>query len=215
MMKNLPYKIILMRHAESIKNVKKIHGGHGEELTDKGVNQAEEIAEIIRTQIDYKNLKIFSSTSYHTNATAKIIAERLNLSVEQPIHFKPLNLGIADGLSEEELTRIAPETQKLFEAWRRREIDIKKLKVSGMESYLDFWHRGEEIISSLPNNCNVLLSCSNSLMILLAHLLLQHHPDKTDSYKHISIKNCGIIVFDTDFKQFELDSKLTNVDLNN
>lgn len=214
-MRNLPYKIILIRHAESVKNVKKIHGGQGEALTDKGVNQATEIAELISNKIGRESLKIFSSTSYHTNATAKIIAEYLKLKVEQPIYFKPLNLGIADGLSEEELTKNFPEAQKLFEAWRRREIDIKKLKIPEMESYLDFWNRGESIISELPKNCNIILVCSNSLMILLTHFLLKNHPDKTDSYKHISIHNCGIIAFETDFKNFELDNQFTNVDIYN
>lgn len=214
-MKNLPYKIILMRHAESIKNVKKIHGGQGEDLTDEGIRQAKEVAQVIHDQIDCGNLKIYTSTSYHTTATAKIIAQSLNLTIEQPIFFMPLNLGIADGLSEDELTKKFPQAQKLFEAWRRREIDIKKLKIPGMEPYMDFWHRGEYVISQLPTSNNILLVCSNSLMILLTHVMLQNHPENTDAYRHISIKNCGLIVFETDFQRFILDNHLTNVDINN
>lgn len=75
-------KVILIRHAESVKNLKKIHGGQGEELTELGVEQAQAIAEFLKSNSLDINLKIYASTSFHTRATAQIIAETLKLPIE-------------------------------------------------------------------------------------------------------------------------------------
>ena len=213
-MKNTLHKVVLLRHAESIKNVKKIHGGHGETLTDNGKVQAIEVAEILANSLNIETLKIFSSTSFHTRATAEIIAHQLNKGVENPLEFSPLHLGVADGLSEQELRLRYPDVQALFERWRRREFDIKKLVVSQMEPYMDFWNRGMDFLSQLPQNCDIVLVCSNSLMILLAHIMLNHHPERTNKYKHLDIHNCGMVVFDRNGDEYQLNIDLTSVNVN-
>lgn len=213
-MKNTLYRIILLRHAESEKNIKKIHGGNGEKLTDVGINQAKDIANIIKNRFNIGKFKIFASTSFHTRATAEVIAKELNIGVEKPIDFKPLYLGVADGLSEEEMKEKYPSEQKLFEKWRKREIDIKELKIKDMENYMIFWRRGEKFLSNIPQNSDSMLVCSNSLMILLANILKGNHPETTQKYRHLDIENCGMIVFKTiDFKFFTIDDNLTNVNL--
>jgi len=213
-MKNLQYKIILLRHAESEKNLKKIHGGQGEALTLLGIEQAKNIAQILERKTDINKLKICTSTSFHTQATAKVISSELNIPVEVPLLFKPLFLGVADGKSEFELAEKYPEIQMLFDSWRKREIDIKKLVIPEMESYMDFWHRGEKLLKQVVSDKDVLMVCSNSLMILLTNFMLGNHPIKTDKYKHITIKNCDMITFLTsDFKKFTLCSDLTTLDI--
>lgn len=161
-MKDTPYKVILIRHAQSIKNIKKIHGGSGEELTACGKVQATDAANEIKDAMDISNLKIFTSTSYHTQATANIIGETLHIAVEKPLQFRPLYLGIADGLSESELEKADYKSYQLFAMWRLREIDIKKLKISQMESYMDFWERGVNLLHSVAFEGNSLMVCSNS-----------------------------------------------------
>lgn len=207
-------KIILIRHAESQKNIKHIHGGNGEAITPKGDLQAQEIAELLKSKLDLCRLKIYASTSFHTRETARMIASSMKLNVEQPIDFKPLNLGVADGLSEQELSQKYPDVQQLFVQWRKRLIDIKKLVVPNMESPLNFWERGKIILSQIDTNYDSLLVCSNSLMILLCNIMLGNHPIHTDNYKHITIHNCGIIAFNKVGNSFILDNNLTNVDIN-
>lgn len=214
MMKNIQYKIILLRHAESEKNIKKIHGGQGEALTLLGLEQAKNIARVLEKKTDIDKLKIYTSTSFHTQATANVISAELNIPVEVPLLFKPLYLGIADGKSEFELMEKHPEIQALFDSWRKREIDIKKLIVPEMESYMNFWHRGEKLLKQVLSDKDVLMVCSNSLMILLANFMLGNHPLNTDEYKHITIKNCDMITFSTnDLKNFTLYSDLTTLDI--
>lgn len=212
-MKNTQYRIILIRHAESVKNLKKIHGGQGEELTEKGIDQCHQIARFFKEKLDLSNTHIFASTSFHTRFTADIICKDLDIPLEKPIDFKPLYLGIADGLSEEELLKVNPKVSELFNSWRRKEIDIKELKIPEMENYMDFWNRGKALIDHLPKDASSIMVCSNSLMILLSNYLMGNHPEKTDKYRHINIKNCELFTFLTsDFINFEIDKEMTNVE---
>lgn len=212
-MKNTLYNIILLRHAESVKNIKKIHGGQGEELTEKGIKQCHAISNFFKEQLDLSQLRIFASTSFHTRATASVICEDLSLPLEKPFAFKPLYLGIADGLSEQQLKELNPHVSDLFVAWRKKEIDIKKLIVPDMEHYMDFWNRGSELIANLPKDASSVLVCSNSLFILLANFLMGNHPEITDKYRHINIHNCGLFTVSTsDFVHFKIVPSLTNIE---
>lgn len=207
-------KIILLRHAESIKNIKKIHGKCSEKLTEVGVQQAKNVAKYLHTFLNISTLKIFTMDSNYTKETAEILSRFFKIKINYSIDFAPINLGLADGLSDDELLLRYPETYKLFGKWRRREIDIKELKVPGIEPYMTFWERGKDFIDKLPNDGDIVLVCSNSLIILLTNILLNNHPQLTDNYKHISIPNCGVIVFKTrDFRSFDIDNKLTTVDI--
>lgn len=215
-MKNLQYKLILLRHAESEKNIKKIHGGSGEKLTKTGIYQAQKVAEKIKVHFNVESFKILASTSFHTRATAEVIANELKINVEKPVDFKPLYLGVADGLSECEMESKYPEQHELFKKWRKREIDIKDLKIQNMEDYMSFWDRGKTFLSKIPKNSNCMLVCSNSLMILLANILKGNHPKTTQNYRHLDIKNCDMIVFQTtDYEMFVVDETLTTVLLPN
>lgn len=210
---NTPSRIILIRHAESTKNLKDIHGGKGEDLTEKGISQCHQVAEFFKNNLDLSRLRIFASTSIHTRLTADIICKDLNLKLEKPFDFKPLYLGIADGLSREELNKIDPVSAALLDSWRRKEIEIKQLKVPNMEHYMDFWKRGESLIINLPRDYDSVMVCSNSLFILLANYLMGNHPETTDRYRHINIQNCGLFAVKTnDFKSFVIDKQLTNIE---
>ncbi len=212
MMSIIPYEVVLLRHAQSEKNIKRIHGGQGEALTAFGKKQAVQVSKVIRENIEQKELKVFTSSSIHTQATAIILCKELNLSLEKPLSFTPLDLGVADGLSEDELLIKYPDCYELFRRWRAQEIDIKELIIPQMESYMSFWNRGNTLLSEIKHQGSSVLVCSNSLMILLTHIMMKHHPVKTNLYKHFGIENCGIISFKTlDYKDFVLDEKLTTV----
>ncbi len=212
-MTNTPSRIILLRHAQSTKNLKDIHGGKGEDLTEKGIEQCHQVAQFFKGNLDLKRLRIFASTSIHTRLTADVICKDLNLVLEKPFDFKPLYLGIADGLSREELNKKDPVSAALLDSWRRKEIEIKQLKVPDMEHYMDFWKRGEALINNLPRDCDSVMVCSNSLFILLANYLMGNHPEDTDKYRHIDIQNCGLFtVVTNDFKIYKIDRTLTNIE---
>ena len=57
------HKIILMRHAESVKNIKKIHGGKGESLTEYGKAQAIKVAKSSSSELNTADFKGFTSAT--------------------------------------------------------------------------------------------------------------------------------------------------------
>lgn len=207
--------IVLLRHGQSKKNVKGINGGAGESLTALGISQAKEAAKKLMSISSKKDLCIFASTSVHTIETANIIGDALNAPVEKPVDFFRLNLGVVDGLSEKEIEEKYPAVYGNLLLWRKGLIDIKSLSVPGMESYKAFWERGVKLLMDFPKDKNILLVCSNSLMILLAHILLGNDPMTTDKYRHITIPNCGIIAFDKIDNEYSVNHLITNVPLNN
>ena len=205
--------IVLLRHAESFKNIKGIHGGKGEALTDLGKKQVVETAKKLSGLFSAENAIIFASTSKHTIETAQILQNQLNLPFETPISFYHLNMGIIDGLSEEEIKTKYPDIQESLDAWRSNTIEIKQLNIPNMEKYDSFWNRGLEFFEQLPKNKNIILVCSNSLMILLTHILLNNNPSTTNRYRHIAIPYCGIIAFDSADDKYALNKELTNIEI--
>lgn len=207
--------IVLLRHGQSKKNVKGINGGVGESLTALGISQAKEAAIKMIPLFSGEDLCIFASTSVHTIETANILGDVLNAPVEKPVDFFRLNLGIVDGLSEQEINKQYPDIYENLSLWRKGLIDIKALSIPKMESYQMFWERGIKLLETFPKDKNIILVCSNSLMILLTHILLGNNPATTNKYRHISIPNCGIIAFDNIDNKYIVNRSITNVPLNN
>lgn len=211
MINNALFDIVLLRHAQSNKNLKGVNGGNGESLTLYGQSQASLVCDYILNNINVDGLKIFSSSSVHTQETAHILSKKTGISVETPLSFKPLDLGIAEGINDDELMVLDYKSYVMLQEWRAKRIDIKDLLIPGIESYVKFWERGNSLINHISHSGSSILVCSNSLMILLTHVMLNHNPINTSLYKHIDIKNCGIIAFQTsDYKSFVINKDLTN-----
>ena len=72
-------KIYLIRHGESTSDIKqKYDGDYDDHLTDKGIHEAEIIAEkLAESEIQ----RIFSSSKIRARETSKIIADKLNCQV--------------------------------------------------------------------------------------------------------------------------------------
>lgn len=91
-------KIYLIRHGESTSDIKqKYDGDYDDHLTDRGLQEAEEIAEKL---IGSKIQIIFSSSKIRARETSKIIADKLNCQVrveddlnEQDIYGAYVKLG--------------------------------------------------------------------------------------------------------------------------
>jgi broad specificity phosphatase PhoE len=201
-----------MRHAESIKNIKDLHGGSGEALTKLGAEQALNIAKFLQDKFDINNMDIYCPDSLHAKETAEIIAHELKKDVLFIKDFKPLHLGVISGKSNAYVKKFFPKEYEQLLKWRNREIEINELSIPNMEDIHTFWARGEKIIKSLLKERVSLLVCTNSLIILLYNMMLNHTPSIGGGYRHIDVKNCGIIAFDTvDFENFYLDKGLTDV----
>ena len=212
--------IILIRHAESVKNLKDIHGGYGEALTSIGVQQSKEIAnKLIDWGIKKDNAVIAFSDSVQTRQTAEIIISSIGMPILEINEFYPINMGVAHGISNAVLKQTYPSVFESLTKWRTKEIEISELLIPEMENPAIFFERGNRILEKLcVGKANILVT-TTSLYILLTHILLGHSPRVGGNYRHININNGDIAFFQRIENGWIVDKEKTNVsdiiDLNN
>lgn len=207
-------KIILIRHAQSIKNLKDIHGGKGESLTALGKKQASDLADrLFKIGISYENAIIAAPQNIQTKETEEIISEKLNLPRYDISDFRPLYLGIVHGLSNEEVADKYPQIFDLLSRWRNKELEICDLLIPQMENIFEFYNRGKKVLDKINKGKYNIFIATNSLYILLLNILFGNTCIKGGGYKHFDIPNCGLTMFNeiSDGK-FILDIENTDVE---
>lgn len=207
-------KIILIRHAQSEKNLKDIHGGNGESLTSLGKEQANALAvRLFELGICPDNAVIAAPQNIQTKETAEIISNKLALPKYDISDFRPLYLGIVHGLSNEVVADKYPEISNLLFQWRNKELEICDLAIPEMENALEFYNRGLKVLDKLNKEKYNIFIATNSLYILLLNILFGNTCMKGGGYKHFDIPNCGLTMFNEDSDgKFILDIGHTDVE---
>jgi len=191
------HDIILVRHAESIKNIKDIQGGTGNFfLTEKGIEQLDAISkQLIASGCDDPSKSIiYHSTSVQTRDTASGLADRMSLNTIETSLLNSICLGKLSGLSNEEAKQLYPTEHTTMLEWRKRKIEVTDLISIGLEDPFAYWDKGIKFISSLTIKTNIVI-CSTSSMIMLSHVLAGRSPSHGGGYKHIPISNAQIVCF--------------------
>ncbi len=207
-------KIILIRHAQSLKNLKNIHGGKGESLTELGRKQASDLADrLFKIGVSYDNATIAAPQNIQTKETQEIISEKLNLPRYNISDFRPLYLGIVHGLSNELVADKYPQISDLLFKWRNKELEICDLLIPQMENVFEFYNRGIKVLDKLNKGKYNIFIATNSLYILLLNILFGNTCIKGGGYKHFDIPNCGVTMFnEISDRKFILDTEHTNVE---
>ncbi|GIP29405.1 phosphatase [Paenibacillus sp. J23TS9] len=92
--------IYITRHGQTEWNIQKRFQGHNDSpLTELGVRQATWLGESLQ---DHKIDQIYSSTSLRAINTAEIIRGQREIPIERYDAFKEINLGIWEGITQEE-----------------------------------------------------------------------------------------------------------------
>lgn len=206
-------KIILVRHAQSIKNLKGIHGGNGEPLTLRGKEQANFLAiKLLKIGINHENSIIVYPQNIQTKETAKIVLAKLDIPSYNIKDFTPLHLGIVHGLPNEIVATKYPQVFNLLQKWRNKDLEICDLTIPEMENPLEFYNRGLKVLNEVKKGKYNIFIATNSLYILLLNILLGNNCRKGGGYKHFNIPNCGITMFsEISEGNFMLNLKVTNV----
>lgn len=206
--------ILLVRHAESIKNINDIHGGTGDELTCLGLAQANEIVQKLRKiGVNKDNAVISYASSIQTERTAEVIIKGLHIQSRASMSFEPLYLGVVHGLSNEDVKKRFPTEYQALTLWRKKEIEICDLNIPDMESPRDFYNRGLRILDNIATNKYNIFVATNSLYILLLNIMLGNTPERGGGYKHFDIQNCGMTLFTQKERgRYVLSRSYTDVD---
>lgn len=204
--------IVLVRHAESVKNLGDIHGGKGMQLTPKGREQCAILVGKMKSWgINKDNAVLLFSESVQTKETAELIEKQMGMPSEPIKGGATINLGVASGLSNDEVKHRFPEVYNNLVKWRNKEIEIADLHIPGMESAEGFFNRGLTILSSVRENCYNIFVVTTSLFILLANILLGKTVRRSGGYKHMDVRNAEIALFRGKYGDYAVDSVLTEV----
>ncbi|WP_270087229.1 histidine phosphatase family protein [Sphingobacterium sp. SYP-B4668] len=135
--------IITVQHPESVHHTNGMIGSWTDwQLTDKGVQQAGNIADHLISEIQERTFSIYASPLIRTKQTADIIGEKLNIVPRLTDALKERSLGKAIGKS----------VQWLKENIQREEKTIYDKCFDDAESRFDVWQRLLPFYESIVNN---------------------------------------------------------------
>ena len=179
-------KLFVVRHGETDWNSKMLACGVSEALlTEKGKNQAKELAERLAAEQDKNKISlIYVSPLKRAIATAAYIEKTLGIKAKIDERLKEINFGDFE-----------------MKKWRTSEfLHIHKnpfLKFPGGESFAQVAHRAysmiEEVKREHTSNGNVLFVCHG---ILTAAIYTYFKPFSSEELLRLEIKNCQLLEFD-------------------
>jgi len=194
-------RIVLIRHAEAIKNLQNQHGGEGTKLTIKGREQSISFAKEIGKKYSFE--RVLYAAKPQCLETAEIIAHILNIPKVDSTVFNPISLGVLDGLSDSEVAEAYPSLNLKMQKWREGSIEICDLIIPNMEDKDSFYKRGEKMLSSiLDTRESQILILTRSLLVLLTSILLKRNTSKGGNYREIKWRNLDYAIFS--FEQNEV-----------
>jgi broad specificity phosphatase PhoE len=187
-------RIILVRHAESIKNINDKHGGLGLELTQKGVSDVN----IFASDFEYEIDEILIVPRKQCEQTAEIISRLLSLDFNPSKFLSPFYLGVLDGLSKEEAKLQYPCVANRLEQWRSGLLDISELNIPESSCPEDFYEcldTGLKNIMCISNT--VMIIGTRSVLVGLWNVLHNYRPQHGGNYREVPWCNMGFAIFET------------------
>jgi broad specificity phosphatase PhoE len=170
--------VYLLRHAEAYKNLAKVHGGGDQRLTPTGEQQARTAGGyLLRMRGSAEGLQIVHQPEGRSEATARHVGMVAARAIVEVPDLVGVRLGVAGGLSEEELAIRYPEVAASLIAWRTNKGDLgSRPRVPGsepMEEFADRIRRG--LVSSIeacePDNSLAVVGTTSTLN-MMNHLLV-------------------------------------------
>lgn len=129
----MDYKIVLLRHGESVWNAKNIFTGWTDvELSEKGVKEAKEAGEVLKNEKYVFDLA-FTSILKRAVDTTKIVLRRMgleNIKIKYAWELNERHYGGLQGLNKVEMARIHGEEQ--VRIWRRS-FDVRPPEMSEVD----------------------------------------------------------------------------------
>jgi broad specificity phosphatase PhoE len=206
---NLDQTIVLLRHAKAIKNEQNRHGGCGTDLVENAINEIIMVGnQFLRFNAKFE--RILYSPRKQCEQTAKILGRHLNVNSIELQELEPINLGIVDGLSEQEVKSRYPEIDIQLGKWRSGEIEINQLIIPQMTNCHTFFNNGAMFISNvIAEGKSTIIVASRSILILLVNVLLGRNSQFGGNYREIKWENSEFAVFNN--KEFNFDASTLRI----
>jgi broad specificity phosphatase PhoE len=158
-------KLLLVRHGESTWNAEgRYQGRHDAPLSERGLMQAQALAEHLAGSAQSRPNAIVSSPLARARDTARIAAERLGLRADVDESLVEISHGEWEGLLKSEIALRWPE---MFAAWRSAPDSVR---FPGGESLDDVRRRWRTFLSGAARNSSPLLIVTHDVIVRLAVL---------------------------------------------
>lgn len=158
-------RIILIRHGQTVFNLKKIYCS----FTDIGLNKSGiKQAEKLRARLTKENIhRVYSSDLKRAFQFAKIVFR--GLAIEKSAELREIDFGIFEGLTHSQLLKIYP---KLYRAWLN---DPFNTVIPNGERFYDFRDRikmfVKKIITANKNKTVALVTHAGPIKIIISDIL--------------------------------------------
>ncbi len=203
--------IVGCRHGEAYKNLKDIYGGEGSGLTPKGKEQILEAVQQIKQLQEKHGLPVriyLSCQRGQIVESGEIIRQQLNID-EVRLHekYKPIRLGLFNGMSRQEQKEKFPDALVMHSKWEQGEIDITQSEklVPGMQKALDYYNQTKQFISELEDNCIHVLVGTRSDLSCVLNVFKSNTPQVYMAYKYFPLDYAQLIMQVYDESKKETD----------
>jgi broad specificity phosphatase PhoE len=179
-------RLIILRHAESKKNLKNTIGGPGAPLTARGRRCSRRTASRIRSRVQVPS-HIYCAPTVQTLATGRFINGLLpRCELTSTPLLTPIRLGRLSGSSIADAQRTSARDLQALEAWNRGAIDIAELSIGGMQSPWDFYRSGLLLLVRIgeTTRCACVVATRSNL-ILLWHIKKRNTPNPGGGYTNV------------------------------
>lgn len=195
--------VFLVRHGESVKNIKKTINGEGE-LTEIGQQQIQDKAEEIKVYLEQNR---YDTTQVHIYGHKKQqVIETIDL-LKKTLHvddsfvssgeelLRPIDMGILANIDEHLESDTDEDTMAaltLLERWRNGMVSAHDLNIRNMEAFDSYWGRAKEFVSRLTANTISIIVCTTSVSVFLTQYLL--NPNMSDLEYHCLDVPLGAVI---------------------
>lgn len=195
--------IIIIRHGETIWNIKKRKQGHkNSKLTSKGKKQAIKIANFLNDKnFELENFIFYASPLKRVKDTIRIVFDHINSKCEKKIIFlnslKEHKFGVWEGKTDSEIKKL------FFDQVKKRKLDRWNYKIPNGESYFLLNKRIKKFKQKKINlKKNYIIFTHEMVSKVFRGLIMKYDNKKTLHLKH---KNSSIFIYDKKrFKEFKI-----------
>lgn len=191
--------LYLIRHAESIKNLRDEHGGKGDNLSDKGIEQCKKIFHFLNNEVESPNCILYYHSNPQVEQSAKIFCLENFYEYSCDDRLKGIYLGILAGLSKDEALALDADSAIRLEQWRKGGLTIDKLFIPHAEHVSEFYTRiftfvNEKILPNIPKHDFIIFG-TRSTLIMLVNIFQLGQSFNFQNYKVYEFDSGGITRF--------------------
>jgi broad specificity phosphatase PhoE len=180
-------RLLLIRHAQALKNVEDRHGGGGTALTDIGRSQCDSIIHHLRRVItcDVGSSLLIGHRIPQVCETVQYFQSGLGVPTLWDERLRGIDLGVLSGLSRYEADQRWPDVAARLELWRRGQLKINELNIPGAENIDHFRERVQGALNDwlAMDIANIIAVSTRSALIMLVNLVTLAGSFSYDHYR--------------------------------